>query len=192
MNLSKTPSVLRISCGPLLPSITSALERKDCHPGSLAPHHDGAVPGRPRPLRRHQVARVRKRFSAAATAAGGILRAVIKGEAHLGITYLKYVGQYKGPIDYVRLNKYLADTNYMGVGKRATHPNAGKLYVEYICSPEGQKAMAGTGEFVLAPQVSPAIQGAADVAQRTIFMEEPTAEEFKKLREEMRQIFLTK
>jgi iron(III) transport system substrate-binding protein len=119
-----------------------------------------------------------------------IVNTVIKGEAHLGITYLKYVGQYKGPIDYVRLNKYLADTNYMGVGKRATHPNAGKLYVEYICSPEGQKAMAGTGEFVLAPQVSPAIQGAADVAQRTIFMEEPTAEEFKKLREEMRQIFL--
>jgi iron(III) transport system substrate-binding protein len=119
-----------------------------------------------------------------------IVNTVIKGEAHLGITYLKYVGQYKGPIDYVRLNQYLADTNYMGVGRKAAHPNAGKLYIEYICSPEGQKAMAGTGEFVLAPQVSPAIQGAADVAQRTIFMEEPTAEEFKKLREEMRQIFL--
>ena len=52
--------------------------------------------------------------------------------------------------------------------------------------------MAATGEFVLAPQVSPAFQGAADVAQRTLFMEEPSAEEFKKLREEMRQIFLTK
>ena len=110
-----------------------------------------------------------------------IVNTVIKGEAPLGITYLKYVGQYKGPIDYVRLNKYLADTNYMGVGKKAAHPNAGRLYVEYICSPEGQKAMAATGEFVLAPQISPAIPGAADVAQRTIFMEEPTAEEFKKL-----------
>jgi len=30
------------------------------------------------------------------------------------------------------------------------------------------------------------------VAQRTLFMEEPTAEEFKKLREEMRQIFSVK
>jgi iron(III) transport system substrate-binding protein len=119
-----------------------------------------------------------------------IVNTVIKGEAHLGITYLKYVGQYKGPIDYVRLNKYLADTNYMGVGKKAAQPNAGKLYVEYICSPEGQKAMAATGEFVLAPQITPSIAGAAEVAQRTIFMEEPTAEEFKKLREEMRQIFL--
>ena len=103
---------------------------------------------------------------------------------------MKYVGQYKGPIDYVRLNKYLADTNYLGVGKKAAQPNAGKLYVEYICSPEGQKAMAATGEFVLAPQITPSIAGATEVAQRTIFMEEPTAEEFKKLREEMRQIFL--
>jgi iron(III) transport system substrate-binding protein len=121
-----------------------------------------------------------------------IVNTVIKGEAHLGITYLKYVGQYKGPIDYVRLNKYLADTNYMGVSKKAAHPHAGRLYVEYICSPEGQKAMAATGEFVLAPQVSPAFPGAAEVAQRTLFMEEPSAEEFKKLREEMRQIFLAK
>lgn len=121
-----------------------------------------------------------------------IVNTVIRGEALLGITYLKYVGQYKGPIDYVRLNKYLADTNYLGVSKKAANPNAGKLYVEYICSPEGQKAMAATGEFVLAPQVAPSIPGAGDVAQRTIFMQEPSADEFKKLRDEMRQIFLVK
>ena len=52
--------------------------------------------------------------------------------------------------------------------------------------------MAATGEFVLAPQIAPTIQGAAEVAQRTLFMEERTAEEFKKLHEEMRQIFSVK
>lgn len=121
-----------------------------------------------------------------------IVNTVVRGEALLGITYLKYVGQYKGPIDYVRLNKYLADTNYLGVSKKAVNSHAGRLYIDYICSPEGQKAMAATGEFVLAPQIAPAIQGAGEVAQRTIFMEEPTAEEFKKLRDEMRQIFTPK
>ena len=121
-----------------------------------------------------------------------IVNTVVRGEALLGITYLKYVGQYKGPIDYVRLNKYLADTNYLGVSKKAANSHAARLYAEYICSPEGQKAMAATGEFVLAPQVVPAIQGAGDVAQRTSFMEEPTAEELKKLRDEMRQIFVVK
>jgi iron(III) transport system substrate-binding protein len=121
-----------------------------------------------------------------------IVNAVVRGEASLGITYLKYVGQYKGPIDYVRLPKYLADVNYLGLSRKAARPNAGRLYIEYICSPEGQKAMAGTGEFVLASQVAPAIQGAREVAQRTVFMEEPTADEFKKLQEELRQIFYGK
>ena len=121
-----------------------------------------------------------------------VVNTVVRGEAALGITYLKYVGQYKGPIDYLRLNRYLADTNYIGVGKKAANPHAGRLYIEYLCSPEGQKAMAATGEFVLAPQVTPSIPGAADVAQRSIFMEEPTAEEFKQLRDEMRQIFVVK
>jgi ABC-type Fe3+ transport system substrate-binding protein len=121
-----------------------------------------------------------------------VVNTVVRGEALLGITYLKYVGQYKGPIDYVRLNKYLADTNYLGISKKAANSHAGRLYLEYICSPEGQKAMAATGEFVLSPQIAPAIQGAGEVAQRTTFMEEPTAEEFKKLRDEMRQIFVAR
>ncbi len=121
-----------------------------------------------------------------------IVNTVVRGEAALGVTYLKYVGQYKGPIDYVRLDKYLADTNYLGVSKKAANPNAARLYVEYICSPEGQKAMAGTGEFVLAPQIAPAIAGASEVAKRTIFLDEPSAEQFKKLRAEMREIFLSR
>lgn len=119
-----------------------------------------------------------------------IVNTVVKGEAALGLTYLKYVGQYKGPIDYARLNKYLADVNYLGLSRKAPHPNAGRLYIEYICSLEGQKAMAETAEFVLYPQVAPSFAGADQVPQRTVFMEEPTAEEFKKLRDEMRQIFL--
>jgi iron(III) transport system substrate-binding protein len=119
-----------------------------------------------------------------------IVNTVVKGEAALGLTYLKYVGQYKGPIDYARLNKYLADVNYLGLSRKAPHTNAGRLYIEYICSLEGQKAMAETAEFVLYPQVAPSFAGADQVPQRTVFMEEPTAEEFKTLRDEMRQIFL--
>jgi len=39
-------------------------------------------------------------------------------------------------------------------------------------------------------QVAPSFADANQVPQRTIFMEEPTAEEFKKLQDEMRQIFV--
>ena len=118
-----------------------------------------------------------------------IVNTVMRGEAALGVAYLKYVIQFKGPLDYVRLDKYLADTNYLGVSRKAPHPSAAKLYVEFLCSPEGQKAMAKTGEFVLSPGIAPAVPGAQQVAQRSQFMDEPSAEEFKKLQSEFRQVF---
>ena len=52
---------------------------------------------------------------------------VIKGEAPVGITYIKYVKQYKGPVHYALMDKYLADPNYMSLGAKASHPNAAKL-----------------------------------------------------------------
>ena len=118
-----------------------------------------------------------------------IVNTVLRGEAPLGLAYLKYVIQFKGPLDYVRLDKYLADTNYLGVNRKAPHPNAAKLYVEFLCSPEGQKAVAETGEFVLSPGIAPAVPGAEQVAQRSQFMDEPSAEEFKKLQSEFHQLF---
>ena len=88
-----------------------------------------------------------------------VTTSVIKGEAAVGITYVKYVKQYKGPVHYVLMDKYLADPNYMSVGVKAANPNAAKLYVDYACSPEGQKHIAEDGEFVFAPGRAAADQG---------------------------------
>lgn len=121
-----------------------------------------------------------------------VANAVIKGEGLVGITYIKYVKQYKGPIHYVLMDKYLTDPNYFGLGVKAAHPNAGKLYIDYACSAEGQKAIAGDGEFVLYPGIYPPIKDAEKVAPNMVFMDNPTAEEFKKLRGEFRQIFFGK
>ena len=106
---------------------------------------------------------------------------IIKGEAPLGITYIKYVKQYKGPVSYVLMDKYLADPNYLAVGAKSARPNAAKLYVDYACSVEGQKHIAEDGEFVLAPGVLPPIKDADKVGPHMIFMENPSADEFKKL-----------
>ena len=114
---------------------------------------------------------------------------IVRGEVRVGITYIKYVKQYKGPIDYVLMDKHLADPNYMSVGVKAHHPNAAKLYMEYGCSLEGQKTMAGEGEFVLYPGVNPAIKNAEKVAQNMILLDVPTAEELKKLTNDFRKIF---
>lgn len=121
-----------------------------------------------------------------------VTNVIIRGEAHVGITYVKYVKQYKGPTDYVMLDKFLADPNYMSLSAKAANRNAGRLYMEYVMSPHGQKGIAEEGEFVLYPGVNPDIRDADTVAARTIFMESPTEEEFKKLREDFRKIFFAK
>lgn len=114
---------------------------------------------------------------------------IIRGETLLGITYLQYVVQQKGPIGYAPLDKYLTDPTDMGLSARAANPNAGKIFIDYICSPEGQKKVAETGEFVLSPGIYPAIKEAEKIAANMVFMDNPTEERLKKLQGEFRQIF---
>ena len=118
---------------------------------------------------------------------------VIKGEATVGITYIKYIKQYKGPVNYIPMDKYLTDPNYLSLSAKAAHPNAAKLYIDFACSPEGQKEIAEDGEFVLAPGIYPPIKDAEKVAPRMVFMDNPSEEEFKKLMSNtFREIFFAK
>ena len=38
---------------------------------------------------------------------------IIRGEVRVGITYIKYVKQYKGPIDYVLMDQYLSEGEFV-------------------------------------------------------------------------------
>jgi iron(III) transport system substrate-binding protein len=115
-----------------------------------------------------------------------------KGEALVGITYVKYVLQHKGPIEYAATEKYLTDANYLSVGAKARHPNAAKLYVDYASSAEGQEFLAQTGDFVLYPGIHPPVRAADKVVANMVIMDTPTEQEMKKLREDFREIFLAK
>jgi iron(III) transport system substrate-binding protein len=118
---------------------------------------------------------------------------IIKGEALVGITYIKYIKQYKGPVDYIPMDQYLTDPNYLSLSAKASHPNAAKLYIDFACSPEGQKEIAEDGEFVLAPGVYPPIKDADKVAPKMVFMDNPSEAEFKKLMSgTFRDIFFAK
>ena len=118
---------------------------------------------------------------------------IIKGEALVGITYIKYIKQYKGPVTYIPMDKYLTDPNYLSLSAKSAHPNAAKLYIDFACSPEGQKEIAEDGEFVLAPGIYPPIKDAEKVAPRMVFMDNPTEDEFKKLMSgTFRDIFFAK
>jgi iron(III) transport system substrate-binding protein len=111
----------------------------------------------------------------------------------VGITYIKYIKQYKGPVDYIPMDQYLTDPNYLSLSAKAMHPNAAKLYIDFACSAEGQKEIAEDGEFVLAPGVYPPIKDADKVAPKMVFMDNPSEEEFKKLMSgTFRDIFFAK
>ena len=115
---------------------------------------------------------------------------IIKGETPVGITYIKYMKQYKGPLGYVLMDKYLTDPNYMSLSAKTTRPNAGRLYIDFVCSAEGQKAAADEGEFPMLPGIVPPIKDAEKVVPGMVFMDNPSEEEFKKLMSgTFRQIF---
>ena len=77
----------------------------------------------------------------------------------------------------------------LALGAKAARSNAGRLYIEYAVSAEGQRMIAQDGEFVLAPGVYPPIQGAEKVTPNMIPMDNPTEQEAKNLSSEFRQIF---
>jgi hypothetical protein len=64
--------------------------------------------------------------------------------------------------------------------------------VDYLCSPEGQKKVAETGEFVLSPGVYPAVKGAEKIMSMLDLLEDPSAEQLQRLQSDFRQIFLAK
>lgn len=118
--------------------------------------------------------------------------AIVRGETALGLTYVQYVTQTKGPIGFAQTDSIFADPSDMGLSAKAANPNAAKLYLEYLCSAEGQKRVAETGEFVLHPGIFPTIKGADKIMASVIYMENPSAEQLAKLQSDFRPLFLAK
>jgi len=118
---------------------------------------------------------------------------VISGEAHAGITYVKYVhifGKEGAPLDYVRLPTMLADGHHVGIQAKAPHPNAARLFEDFFISREGMEILAKEGEFVTAKGLYPPIKGADKI--KAISMDELTRDEYKKWAGEFRKMFVSR
>jgi ABC-type Fe3+ transport system substrate-binding protein len=118
--------------------------------------------------------------------------AIVRGESAVGITYVQYAGQTKGPISFAPIDKVFGDPSDAALNAKAPNVNAGKLFIEYLCSPEGQKKVADTGEFVLAPGIYPNIPGADKIMAGLLLMKDPSSDQLAKLQGEFRQLFLQK
>ncbi len=75
------------------------------------------------------------------------------GEIPVSIGYIKDKFQFAGPIDFVRMDKYLASLSFIAVARNAPHPNAARLFTDFFLGPEPQQILANLGEYVLHPDV---------------------------------------
>ncbi len=75
------------------------------------------------------------------------------GEVPVAIGYIKDKFQYAGPIEYVRMNKYLASLSFAAINRQAPHPNAARLFTDFFLGPESQKIFGNFGEYVFHPEV---------------------------------------
>ncbi len=117
---------------------------------------------------------------------------IVRGEALVGITYIQYAGQTKGPISFAPINQVFADPSDAALSAKASNSNAAKLFIEYLCSSEGQKKVAEAGEFVLAPGIFPPIKGGDKIVSGLYMLDDPSADMLAKLQSDFRQMFLAK
>lgn len=109
-----------------------------------------------------------KRFAALRPAAlpispRAVMDQVISGEYAIGLmTYNHHAAISAGvgaPVDWVKLEPLVGLFSLMGVLKDAPHPNAARLFVEYVLSDEGQKVLADHDYLPSSPTVPPRIPG---------------------------------
>ena len=117
---------------------------------------------------------------------------IVRGETSVGITYIQYAGQTKGPINFAPIDQIFSDPSDAALSAKAANVNAAKLFIEYLCSPEGQHKVAETGEFVLAPGIYPNVKGADKMMANLYLMEEASSATLAKVQAEFRSIFLNK
>jgi len=116
------------------------------------------------------------------------VRTLITGEVGAAIAYIKAKFQYGGPIDYVRMDKYLASVSALGVNKDASHPNAARLYINFFLQPEVLKIFADAdGEYTIHPKVKTRFE---DVKiDQLVLMDVPTTDEIKSWEKKFQKMF---
>ena len=116
---------------------------------------------------------------------------VMSGETPIAISLVRYVatGAEKGaPLDYVRLGKFLSIGQYLGLSKKAPHPNGGKALIDFFLGEESMKILATSGEFVTRKGIPHPVPDAGKI--QAVEMDDFEANEFKEKSQEFQKIFL--
>ncbi len=115
---------------------------------------------------------------------------VTGGELPIAITYVIYAFTYaqKGaPVDYVRLGKMMGDGHYALLSNKASHPNAGKAFIDYLLGEESMKILARMGEFVNRKGIYPPLADAEKI--QFVPMDDFSIKEYGDKRKEFQKLF---
>jgi len=115
----------------------------------------------------------------------------VSGEVPIAITLLHYTYVFRqqgAPLDYVRMPKLLGDGNYVGLGNKAPHPNAGKAFIDYFLDDECMNLMSKLGEFVNRKGIVPPLEGVNKI--EFVPMERLDAKTYAEKKKEYQKLFL--
>jgi iron(III) transport system substrate-binding protein len=113
------------------------------------------------------------------------------GETPIGITFPRFVSTYNkqgANLDYVRDYNMLGDGQYISLGSRAAHPNAGKAFIDFFLDEESMTIQAKTGEFVNRKGIYPPLADADKI--KFVQMYQFTKEDYEVKKKEYQKIFL--
>ena len=92
-------------------------------------------------------------------AAREVLDQVIAGEYAVALQIFNHhavISAKKGaPVDWIKMEPATVTLSVVGIHKSAPHPNAGKLLVDFLTSPEGQNVFRAAEYLPADPQVAP-------------------------------------
>jgi iron(III) transport system substrate-binding protein len=115
----------------------------------------------------------------------------VSGEVPIAITLLHYtyVFRQKGaPLDYVRMPRLLGDGNYVGLGSKAPHPNAGRAFIDYFLDDECMNLMSKLGEFVNRKGIVAPLEGVDKI--QFVPMDRLDAKTYAEKKKEYQKLFL--
>lgn len=117
-----------------------------------------------------------------------LIQPLTSGEVPVAIGYIKDKFQFPGPIEYVRMNKYLASVGFVAINKQAPHANAAKLFTDFFLGAEPQRVFGETGEYVFHPEVDHKFK--KDVKDdQIVVMRLPTNDEMESWSKKFREMF---
>jgi iron(III) transport system substrate-binding protein len=116
------------------------------------------------------------------------IQPLTSGEVQVAIGYIKDKFQYPGPIEYVRMNKYLASLSFLAINRQAPRPNAARLFTEFFVGPEAQRIFGDFGEYVFHPEADHKFK--KDVKNdQIVVMSLPSNEELQSWSKKFREMF---